>query len=159
MSLERIAPVLADLHLLTVLAQTGSFTQAASRLGISKASVSMRIAKLERDAGVPLVRRTTRSVKLTEAGLQLSSELVHSFNQISKSFTMIQDLVGEPRGKLRVTAPVALGRQMLAPLITRFLQAYPEVTIDLELSDALLNLEREGFDLAIRHTQSPLKPM
>ena len=69
-----MATAFSDLHLLGVLAQTRSYTQAARRLGISKASASTRIGELERAAGVPLVRRTTRSVSLTEAGLQLVSE-------------------------------------------------------------------------------------
>ena len=73
-------PAFADLHLLTVLAQTRSYTQAARRLGLSKGSVSMRIAELERVAGVPLVRRTTRSVGLTEAGQQLVEQTQGAFD-------------------------------------------------------------------------------
>lgn len=148
-------PVFADLHLLTVLAETRSYTQAARRLGISKASVSGRIAELERAAGVPLVRRTTRSVGLTQAGQQLVEETRGSFERIAQSFSGIRDLAGTPRGLLRVTAPVALGRQYVAPTLPAFLRAYPEIRLELDLGDRLSNLSQEGFDLAIRHTQSP----
>lgn len=148
-------PVFADLHLLTVLAETRSYTQAARRLGISKASVSGRIAELERAAGVPLVRRTTRSVGLTQAGQQLVEETRGSFERIAQSFSGIRDLAGTPRGRLRVTAPVALGRQYVAPTLPAFLRAYPEIRLELDLGDRLANLPQEGFDLAIRHTQSP----
>lgn len=148
-------PAFADLHLLTVLAETRSYTQAARRLAISKASVSGRIAELERAAGVPLVRRTTRSVGLTQAGQQLVDETRASFERIAQSFSAIRDLAGTPRGRLRVTAPVALGRQHVAPTLPAFLQKYPEIRLELDLGDRLANLPQEGFDLAIRHTQAP----
>jgi DNA-binding transcriptional LysR family regulator len=150
-----LSPAFADLHLLTVLAQTRSYTQAARRLGISKASVSTRIADLERAAGVPLVRRTTRSVGLTEAGQQLADETRGAFERIEQSFAGIRDLAGNPRGLLRLTAPVALGRQHIAPTLPAFLLRYPEIRLELDLSDRFVNLAQEGFDMAIRHTQSP----
>ena len=131
------APVLSDLHLLTVLAQTRSYTQAARRLGISKASVSMRIAELERATGVPLVRRTTRSVGLTEAGQQLVDDTQGAFTRIEQSFASIKDLAGTPRGLVRVTAPVALGRQHVAPTLAAFLRSYPEIRLELDLTDRL----------------------
>jgi DNA-binding transcriptional LysR family regulator len=149
------APVFGDLHLLTVLAQTRSYTQAAKRLGISKASVSMRIAELERAAGVPLVRRTTRSVGLTEAGQQLADDTQGAFTRIEQSFASIKDLAGTPRGLVRVTAPVALGRQHIAPRLAAFLREHAEIRLELDLTDRFVNLAQEGFDLAIRHTQAP----
>ncbi|RYF67761.1 MAG: LysR family transcriptional regulator [Comamonadaceae bacterium] len=148
-------PVFSDLHLLTVLAQTRSYTQAARRLGVSKASVSMRIAELERAAGVPLVRRTTRSVGLTEAGQQLVDETQGAFTRIEQSFSGIQDLARTPRGLVRVTAPVALGRQHIAPALATFLKAFPDIRLELDLTDRFVNLAQEGYDLAIRHTQAP----
>lgn len=148
-------PVFSDLHLLTVLAQTRSYTQAARRLGVSKASVSMRIAELERAAGVALVRRTTRSVGLTQAGQQLVDETQGAFIRIEQSFSGIKDLAGTPRGLVRVTAPVALGRQHIAPLLAGFLAAFPDIRLELDLTDRFINLAQEGFDLAIRHTQAP----
>jgi DNA-binding transcriptional LysR family regulator len=148
-------PIFSDLHLLTVLAQTRSYTQAARRLGVSKASVSMRIAELERAAGVPLVRRTTRSVGLTEAGQQLVDETQGAFTRIEQSFSGIKDLAGNPRGLVRITAPVALGRQHIAPRLAGFLKDYPDIRLELDLTDRFVNLAQEGFDLAIRHTQAP----
>ncbi|MBX3660555.1 MAG: LysR family transcriptional regulator [Ramlibacter sp.] len=148
------SPVYADLHLLTVLAQTRSYTQAARRLGVSKASVSMRIGELERAAGMPLVRRTTRSVGLTEAGQQLVDDTGSAFERIAQSFARVKDLAGSPRGLVRVTAPVALGRQHIATTLPAFFARYPEVRIELDLNDRFVNLAQEGFDLAIRHTQT-----
>ena len=143
------------LHWLTVLAQQGSYTAAAARLGVSKAAVSQRISELERLAGIALVQRTTRSVRLTEAGQRLVDDTRASFDQIAQSFAQVRDLAGSPRGLVRVTAPVALARQQLVPLLAEFLRQYPEVRIELDLSDRLSSLATEGFDLAIRHTASP----
>ena len=155
MSSDQLAPLVADLHLLTVLAATRSFTETARRLGLSKASASMRISELERNAGVLLVRRTTRSVGLTEAGQQLVNSMQPAFRRISESYSAACDLAGTPRGLIRLTAPVALGRQHLAIRIAAFLQQFPEIHIELELTDRFVNLANEGFDLAIRHTNAP----
>lgn len=143
----------SDMHLLTVLADTQSFVQAAERLGISRSSASMRVAALEKAVGVPLVRRSTRQVSLTEAGQQLVDEVGPAFERITSSFHAVHDLTGAPRGTLRVTAPVALGRQLISPSLGGFLQRYPDVRLELELSDRLVNLAHEGFDLAIRHAR------
>lgn len=143
----------SDMHLLTVLAETQSFAQAAERLGISRSSASMRIAALEKAAGVPLVRRSTRQVSLTEAGQQLVAEVAPAFERITSSYHAVHDLTGAPRGTLRVTAPVALGRQHISPSLGSFLLRYPDVRLELELTDRIVNLAHEGFDLAIRHTR------
>ena len=144
-----------QLHALTVIAQLGSFTKAAQRLGLSKAAVSQRIAELERAMGQTLVARTTRSVRLTEAGRQLVEETEASFAHITRTLGATRDASGQPRGLLRVTAPVALGRQHIAPLLTGFFERYPEIRVELDLSDRLVPLAQEGFDLAIRHTSAP----
>lgn len=152
---SKIEGLWAHVHWLTVLAEQGSYTAAARRLGVSKAGMSQRIAELEREAGVPLVQRTTRSVRLTEAGQRLVEETRTAFDAIAQSFAGVRDLAGVPRGRLRVTAPVALARQQLVPRLADFLRAHPEVRIELELSDRLSALAMEGFDLAIRHSAAP----
>jgi DNA-binding transcriptional LysR family regulator len=81
--------------------------------------------------------------------------MLPAFGRISESYTAVKDLVGTPRGLVRVTAPVALGRQHLAPCVATFLKQFPEIQIELELTDRFVNLANEGFDLAIRHTNTP----
>jgi DNA-binding transcriptional LysR family regulator len=152
---QNIESLWTHLHWLTVLAQQGSFTAAALRLGVSKAAMSQRIAELERAAGAPLVQRTTRSVRLTEAGQRLVEDMRGPFEQIAHSFAGVRDLAGVPRGLVRVTAPVAFARQQLVPRLADFLRAQPEVRLELDLSDRLSSLAMEGFDLAIRHTAAP----
>lgn len=149
-----ISGLWSHIHSLGVLAVTGSFTAAAQRLGVTKAAMSQRIAELERAAGVALVQRTTRSVRLTEAGQQLVDSTGAAFGEIEQCFASVRDLASEPSGVLSVTAPVALGRQQLAPRMAAFLQQYPNVRIELELTDRLSSLSQEGFDLAIRHADT-----
>lgn len=145
----------SHIHWLGTLAQAGSYTAAAKRLGASKAAVSQRISELERAAGVPLVQRTTRSVQLTPAGQQLVEHTRTAFEQIERSLAGVRELAATPRGVLRVTAPVALGRQHVAPALQGFHRAFPAVRVDLELSDRLVPLAREGYDLAVRHVGAP----
>ena len=153
MDSQKITALWGHLHWLSVLAQQGSYTAAAARLGVSKAAVSQRIAELERAARVPLVQRTTRSVRLTEAGQRLVDETRASFEQIAQTFEQVRDLAEQPSGLLRVTAPVAFARQQLMPLLTEFLRLHPQVRIELDMADRLRSLATEGFDLAIRHTE------
>jgi DNA-binding transcriptional LysR family regulator len=155
MDVRKIESLWAHVHGLGVLQSAGSFTAAAQRLGLSKAAMSQRVAELERAAGVPLVRRTTRSVRLTEAGERLVEATRGAYLQIEQGFAGVQDLAGEPHGVLRVSAPVALGRQQIVPRLADFLRAHPQVRVELELSDRLVSMAQEGFDVALRHTHAP----
>ncbi|NIF22539.1 LysR substrate-binding domain-containing protein [Candidatus Pantoea multigeneris] len=142
------------LHWLTVLAEQGSFTRAAERLEVSKAAMSLKIKELEALAGVALVQRTTRSVRLTAAGEKLVEELREPFSRIEQSFFSVRDAAGPVRGLVRVTAPVAFARQQLVPIIGEFLREFPQVQLQLNVSDRIVSLGSEGFDLAIRHSDS-----
>jgi DNA-binding transcriptional LysR family regulator len=142
---------LPDLHMLTVIAETRSLTQTARRLGVAKSSVSIRLKDLERTIGMPLVRRTTRSITLTAAGQQLVEETRASLVHIEGGIARVKDLAAAPRGLVRMTAPVALGRQHIAPAIPKLLERYPDLRLELDLSDRFVNLIQEGFDLAVRH--------
>ena len=152
---QRIDLLWPQVHALTLLAQSASFTQVALRLGLSKAAVSQRITELERAVGQTLVQRTTRSVRLTEAGQRLVEQTAESFAHIARSVGEARDLATQPRGLVRVTAPVALGRQHVAPQIEAFLREHPDVRVELDLSDRRVTLPHEGFDLAVRHTSAP----
>lgn len=142
------------LHWLTILAEQGSFTRAAERLDVSKAAMSQKIKELEERAGVQLVQRTTRSVRLTSAGEKLVEELREPFARIEQSFFSVRDTAGPVRGLVRITAPVAFARQQLVPLIGEFLRDYPQVRLQLDVTDRIVSLSSEGFDLAIRHSDA-----
>ena len=142
------------LHWLTVLDEQQSYTRAAERLDISKSAISQKIKELENLAGVALVQRTTRNVRLTEAGKELVDDLKVPFSQIEQSFSSIRDTSGAVKGVVRITAPVAFARQHLVPKISLFLKTYPQVKIQLEVSDKIVSLASDGFDLAIRHSDN-----
>ncbi|WP_336748313.1 LysR substrate-binding domain-containing protein [Pantoea vagans] len=142
------------LHWLTILAEQGSFTRAAERLDVSKAAMSQKIKELEQIAGVLLVQRTTRSVRLTSAGEKLVEELREPFARIEQSFFSVRDTAGPVRGLVRITAPVAFARQQLVPIIGDFLRDYPQVRLQLDVTDRIVSLSSEGFDLAIRHSDT-----
>lgn len=139
------------IHWLSVLEEHGTYTAAAARLGVSKSAVSQRISDLEKATGTRLVTRTTRSVRLTEAGRSLTRDVRSAYEQIARSFSSVRDAAGEIRGLVRLTAPVAFARQQLVPHLSGFLQQYPQVRIQLDVSDALSSLAAEGYDLAVRH--------
>lgn len=152
METQNIQGLWTHLHWLTMLAEHGSYTAAAARLGVSKAAMSQRISELERAAGISLVQRTTRSVRLTEAGQRLVDDTRAQYEQIAASFASVRERAGVARGLVRVTAPVAFARQQLVPKLPAFLRANPEIKIQLEVSDRFVPLAAEGFDLAIRHS-------
>jgi len=141
----------SHIYWLSTLASQGSYTAAAERLNVSKAAMSQRIAELERMAGVSLVQRTTRSVRLTEAGQRLVEETQSAFEHIAQSFDQVRDMAEAPRGLVRITAPVAFARQQLVPRLSAFYREYPDIRIELDMSDRLRSLGKEGFDLAVRH--------
>ncbi len=155
MKAQKVESLWSHIYWLSTLAGQGSYTAAAERLNVSKAAMSQRIAELERIAGVSLVQRTTRSVRLTEAGQRLVEETQASFEHIAQSFDQVRDMAETPRGRVKITAPVAFARQQLVPQLPQFFRDYPEVRIELDMSDRLRSLGKEGFDLAIRHADSP----
>lgn len=152
MEFTEIEGLWTHIRWLGVLEEQGTYTAAAARLGVSKSAVSQRISELEKATGTRLVTRTTRSVRLTEAGLSLTREVREAYAQIARSFSEVRESSGELRGLLRLTAPVAFARQQLVPLLPRFLAQYPLVRVQLDVSDALSSITAEGYDLAIRHS-------
>ena len=151
---QTVESLWSHIYWLATLAAQGSYTAAAERLNVSKAAMSQRIAELERITGVSLVQRTTRSVRLTEAGQRLVEETRASFDHIAQSFDQVRELAETPRGLVRITAPVAFARQQLVPQLPQFLRKFPEIRVELDMSDRLCSLGKEGFDLAIRHATS-----
>lgn len=131
-------------------ADTGSFTTAAQRLATSVANVSRRINALEQRLGVKLLQRTTRKVSLSEAGqlyYQHCRSLVEGLAQAELAVTQMQ---ATPKGKLKVTTPVTYGERKIAPLLHDFLQLYPELELELILTNRKLDLIEQGVDVAIR---------
>ncbi|MGO3438503.1 LysR substrate-binding domain-containing protein [Serratia liquefaciens] len=127
-----------------------SFSAAAERLRITKSAVSKRITQLERSLGVQLLQRTTRSLSLTEAGEQYFGYARNACVVAQEGEDAVTRLQGQPQGCLRISVPMVFGRLHIAPLIPRFLAAYPAVEINMMMDDQLVDLVEGGYDLAIR---------
>jgi DNA-binding transcriptional LysR family regulator len=128
----------------------GSFVKAADVLGISKAGISRYVGELEERLGVRLLHRTTRRLSLTEEGQLFYDRCKELLGNLEEAETEITSKSGTASGLLRVNAPVTFGIRYLAPLWGEFLTRYPDVRIDLTLSDRVVDLVEEGFDMAIR---------
>ena len=132
-------------------AESNSFTAGAKRLGISTAQVSRQISALEKRLGVKLLYRTTRKISLTQEGcvyFQDCQNILKSLEEAEQSIVSVDNI---PRGKIRLTAPVTYGEEVLGPLVNDFMLKYEHVEVDFHLTNAMVDLVDGGYDLAIRH--------
>lgn len=130
-------------------AETLSFVEAARLLGISASAVGKNVARLEHKLGVRLLNRSTRKVSLTPEGAALLVRCKHILEQLHEAESELTNSAAEPVGKLRVSLPV-VGYRLLLPALSAFTRRYPQVEMDLDFSDRLVNIIDEGFDVAIR---------
>ncbi|MGL1921453.1 MAG: LysR family transcriptional regulator [Hyphomicrobiales bacterium] len=130
--------------------ETESFTAAAKQMGISTAQVSRQVSALEEKLKIKLLYRTTRKVSLTESGAIYYEHCRHILDSLSEAEQIVTNLHDTLRGKIRITAPITYGEEIILPIISDFLVKYPEIEIDLDLSNQRLDLLDDGFDLAIR---------
>lgn len=131
-------------------ADSGSFTRAARRLGISIAQVSRQVGQLEERLGARLLYRTTRQLSLTEAGELYLTHCRQLLESLADAEQAVSQLQAEPQGQLKLTAPLAYGHSHIAPLVLEFMQRYPLLEVSLDLSNQVQDLVHDGYDLAIR---------
>nr|WP_315398032.1 LysR family transcriptional regulator [uncultured Duganella sp.] len=147
------------IRLFMAVADDRSFTQAARRLNITPTAVSKGVRALEKKHGVPLFVRTTRSVSLTDAGVGLLAAVKPAVEQIDEALDELAHFQSRPSGHLRLTAPRAFGFLLARLLVPRMRAAYPDVTLDLSLDDALVDLVSAGYDAGIRLGQAIAQDM
>jgi len=143
---DRIAAIQAFVRVV----EAGSFARAAKRLRSSTSSISRQVAALEQHLGARLLNRTTRKLSLTEGGQAFYERSVQLLAELEEAEQLAGATAAAPRGTIRLTCPRNLAAQQVAPIIARFAARHPGVRFDVTVSDGLVDLVEEGFDLAIR---------
>ncbi|PKF63777.1 transcriptional regulator [Psychromonas sp. psych-6C06] len=135
--------------------EQGTLTGAAKRIGLSRAVVSYHIKKLEAHLGIKLINRSTRTLSLTEAGSEYYQHCRSIAESASAANQQIENLKHDPVGTLKITCPVNVGLQTIVPALNEFRKIYPKIELDLLLTDEVINIMKEGIDLAIRGAPLP----
>ncbi|TFW15601.1 LysR family transcriptional regulator [Duganella callida] len=130
-------------------ADEGSFSAAARRLGLTPAAVSKNVARLEAGLGVRLFQRSTRSISLTAEGESLHLQVRMPWTDIADALSALRQGAGKPAGTLRVAMAPTVGRLYIVPLLEKFLQRYPDITLDLSFDNRQVDLIAQGYDVAI----------
>jgi LysR family transcriptional activator of dmlA len=145
----------SDLNLFTLVARHRNLAAAARDLGVTPPSISKRLAQLERRLGVRLLNRTTRRVSLTPEGELYLANGSRILDELAELEQLVTKSRAEPTGLLRVNASFGFGRSRISPAVSKFIERYPAIKIQLHLSDRPVNLQEEGFDLGIRFGDVP----
>jgi len=146
---------ISDFDIFARVARTGNMSAAGREMGVSPAVVSKRISLLEERLGARLFQRTTRQLTLTETGEGYFKRVLDILSLVAEADDFVSRRNTKPKGQLRVTAPTAFGRLHLVPSLLRFADAFPEIHIDLELTDRFVDIIRDGYDLALRIGELP----
>lgn len=142
--------IFSAIPIFVAVVESGSFSLAGEKIGISKSAISKRINQLEQDLGVRLLQRTTRRLSLTEAGQRYYDHVQQALKIANEGEDAISHAQTKAQGTIKINAAMAFGRLHLAPLITEFLQAYPDININMVMDDKVVDMVEGGFDLAIR---------
>ena len=140
----------STLQLFVEVVRQGSFAAVARDRRLDPSSVSRAIANLEKELGVRLLQRTTRQLSPTEAGLTYFERVEPLIEELQQALTVTTDISQQPKGQLRVTASVSFGLTCIVPLLPQFEAQYPDLTVDLLLTDAVVDLLAERVDVAVR---------
>ena len=141
---------LSDLLIFQAVAAAGSFTRAAAKMGRAQSGVSQTITDLEARLGVPLLARSTRSARPTEAGQRLLEQIAPALRQISDGLDVARAGRDGLTGTIRLTAVEPAAREFVVPALPDFLATHPNVAVDLHVSDRFVDIVAEGFDAGIR---------
>ena len=131
-------------------AEVQNLSAVGQELGLTPGTISKRLQALEEELRVRLFERTTRSIRITDEGRTFREHVSRILGELDSALAAIGESVAQPRGRLKVTAPAALANDFIAPAFCSFMRAYPEIEVQVDLSDRIVNLQDEGYDLAIR---------
>ena len=147
-----------SLRAFTHVVASGGFAAAAREMGLSRSTVNKLVINLEDDLGVQLLHRTTRRVNPTATGLAFYARCVSILADLEDAELAVAQLHEEPKGTLRINAPMSFGTLHLAPVLTDFISQYPDLQVQLTLEDRLVDPMEEGFDLTLRISEPPDSP-
>lgn len=136
----------------------GGFAAAAREMGMTRSAVNKLVANLEDDLGVQLLHRTTRKVTPTDTGMAFYERCVAILADLEEAELAVAQLNEEPKGTLRINAPMSFGTLYLAPIVADFLTQYPDLRVELVLSDRIIDPIEEGFDVTVRIARAPAPP-
>lgn len=139
-----------DMFTFVKVVEEGSFTSAAKALGMPKSTVSRQVARLEDRLGVRLLHRTTRSLRLSDAGQAYYERARRIVSDIKEAEEAVSSLQATPRGTLRISAPMQDNQPYLGAIVSSFMDAYPEVQVEVHVTNRIVDMVDEGFDVAIR---------
>lgn len=146
----RLLDDLRGVEMYVAVAEAGGITRAARRLSVLPSTVSKKIAELEGRAKIRLFHRTTRSIRMTDAGKRFYEQCLRLLSEAERAEWELRDEVQDPVGRICVTTPVVFAQRQISPLLPDFLGRYPNIELELVASARILNLVEEGFDLSIR---------
>jgi len=141
---------LNEIAIFVKVVDAGSFTGAAKTLGLPKSTVSRKITQLEERLGARLLQRTTRTLSLTDTGSAYYNQCSRIIGDIEEANIAVTEMQSKPTGMLRITAPMLFGERILSNVVADFLKQYPEIQMDMVLTDQTLDLIQEGIDVAFR---------
>ncbi|MGI9424660.1 MAG: LysR family transcriptional regulator [Hyphomicrobiaceae bacterium] len=141
---------ISDLDIFARVARTGNMSAAGREMGLSPAVVSKRVSLLEERLGARLFQRTTRHLTLTETGEGYFKRVIDILSLVEEAEDYVSKRNTTPRGQLKITAPTSFSRLHIAPHVAAFIEKYPDIELDFQISDNMFDIIRDGFDLAIR---------
>jgi DNA-binding transcriptional LysR family regulator len=139
-----------DMRIFARVAAVQNLSAVGSELGLTPGTISKRIQALEDELSARLFDRTTRSIRITEEGAALLAHVERILSEIEAARASVDDKVRKPKGRLKIAAPACLGRRYVAPALCEFVRIYPEIDVHVDLHDRPVNLQEDGYDLAIR---------
>lgn len=139
-----------DLRIFARVAAVQNLSSVGTELGLTPGTISKRIQALESELSVRLFDRTTRSIRITEEGTKFLTHVERILDELESARASVGDNATRPKGKLKISAPATFGQLIVAPAISAFMRAYPEIEIQIDLMDRNVNLQEEGYDVAIR---------
>jgi DNA-binding transcriptional LysR family regulator len=139
-----------DMRIFARVAAVQNLSAVGTELGLTPGTISKRIQALEDELSARLFDRTTRSIRITEEGAAFLGHVERILAEIEAARASVDDKVSKPKGRLKIAAPVGLGRRYVAPALCEFVRAFPEIDVQIDLHDRQVNLQEDGYDVAIR---------